>query len=204
MARLLIKSDGFRNRAIDLRLGPNRIGRNSDNDFQIEHPTVSGWHCEILLAGEEVLVRDLGSTNGTFIAGQPIHEARIFAGQTLCLGDVELLMESTEAAVAIPKIELPAPVRPIVLDDGSVLCQRHPETVVTHRCTNCGELLCEACLHRLRRRGGKVLMLCPRCSHICESLSVEKKKKKRKLKNIVEFFRSTVKLPFIHPRKDDD
>ena len=50
MARLLIRSDGFHNQVIELKLGVNRVGRSPANDFQIEHPTISARHCEILLS----------------------------------------------------------------------------------------------------------------------------------------------------------
>ena len=85
MARLVIKSAGFRSQVIELKLGANRLGRSSDNDFQIEHQTVSGRHCEITLADDHLLVRDCGSTNGTFVAGRRITETALYAGQELCL-----------------------------------------------------------------------------------------------------------------------
>lgn len=41
MARLLIMSDGFGKQVIELHLGVNRFGPGKDNDFQIEHATIS-------------------------------------------------------------------------------------------------------------------------------------------------------------------
>jgi pSer/pThr/pTyr-binding forkhead associated (FHA) protein len=116
MARLLIKTDGIENRLIELKLGVNRIGRSPDTDFTITHPTVSSLHCEVVLMEEGVTIRDLESTNGTFVDGRPVREARLSAGQIVRLGDVELSVESTEFRVAIPKfvdMELPAP--PVVM-----------------------------------------------------------------------------------------
>src|ERR1051326_5450625 len=66
MAKLLIKSDGFNSKIIELNLGVNRFGRVQGNDFQIEHPTISAKHCEIVLGDGQLIVRDCGSTNGTF------------------------------------------------------------------------------------------------------------------------------------------
>src|SRR6266446_3364573 len=88
MARLVIKSEGFRNQVIDLKLGVNRLGRSPDNDFQIEHPTISARHCELELGDGEIVVRDCDSTNGTFVRGEPVREARLCAGQCFWLGDV--------------------------------------------------------------------------------------------------------------------
>ncbi|HWX19878.1 MAG TPA: FHA domain-containing protein [Candidatus Binatia bacterium] len=194
MASLLIKTDGFHDQVIELKLGLNRFGRSASNDFQIEHPTVSARHCEVVLAADEVTVRDCDSTNGTFVDGEPVQESALQAGQMLRLGDIELLVESTEVRIAIPKFELPRPAPPVVLPNGSVLCQRHPQAQVTHRCTYCREMLCDDCVTRLRRRGGKLLKLCPLCSHKVEPLGGEKKKKK----SLLGILQRTVKLPFLH------
>src|SRR5262245_56118013 len=103
MARLLIKSEEFGNQVMDLKLGVNKVGRSPANDFQIEHATISATHCEIVVADGAVIVRDCNSTNGTFFQGNPVQEIRVAAGQTFCLGEVEILVESTEVRVAIPK-----------------------------------------------------------------------------------------------------
>jgi CheY-like chemotaxis protein len=57
--------------------------------------SVSGRHCEVRVRGEELAVRDLLSTNGTFIGGQKITEGVVKPGQTLRLGEVELRFESS-------------------------------------------------------------------------------------------------------------
>ena len=103
MANLVIKSPGFDNQVINLNLGVNRFGRSSGNDFIIEHATISSKHCEIALGDGEVVVRDCGSTNGTYINDQPVMEARLSPGQVLRLGDVDFLVENTNVTIAIPK-----------------------------------------------------------------------------------------------------
>jgi hypothetical protein len=55
-------------------------------------------------------------------------------------------------------------------------------------------MMCDACVHKLRRRGGKVHTLCPKCSHLCKPVAVEKKKKK----SLLGFLAKTLKLPLIH------
>jgi pSer/pThr/pTyr-binding forkhead associated (FHA) protein len=202
MARLILKSDGSRDQVIELHLGLNRLGRSPENDFQIEHSSVSAVHCELILGANEVTVRDCDSTNGTFIDGQSVKEAHLQTGQILSLGDVELLVESTDVRIAIPKFEVPRPAPPVVLSDGSLICPRHPRARVTHQCTHCRELMCDACVHRLRRRGGKMLKLCPLCSHQCEPLSGEVRKKKKK--TLLGFLQKTVKLPLLQSRRKRD
>lgn len=198
MARLVIKSEGFKDQVIELRLGVNRFGRSKENDFQIEHATVSSRHCEIELRADAVVVRDCGSTNGTFLESQPVQEAALQAGQMLALGDVKFLVETTEVVVAIPKFDVPKPAPPVVLADGGLMCPRHPNARSTHQCTHCLEVMCDACVKRLRRRGGKTLKLCPLCSHHCAPLTGDKKKKK----SFLEFLNKTVKLPLIRRKVD--
>ena len=178
MARLVIKSAEMGNRVIELNLGVNRLGRSPKSDFQIEHPTVSASHCEVVLADDGVMVRDCMSANGTFVGGRRIKEAKLSAGQTLHLGDVELLVEATDVTIAIPSFDMPRPAPPVVLSDGSLICPRHPRARATHQCIHCREVLCDACVHRLRRRGGKLMKFCPLCSHPCVPISGEKRKKK--------------------------
>ena len=199
MARLQITSPGFHDQVIELRLGTNRFGRASTNDFQIDHPTVSATHCEIVLSENELVLKDCQSTNGTFIGNQPITQAPLSAGQTLRFGDVELLVENTDVNVAIPKFVIERPAPPVVLTDGSLVCPRHRHAKATHQCTHCREVLCDECVHRLRRRGGKVLKLCPLCSHACVRIGGEKPKKK----TFLGFLQKTVKLPFLRSAAEE-
>ena len=76
------------------------IGRNDDNAFKIVEASISSQHCEVRLRGNELDIRDLRSTNGTFIEGQPITdtEAVLRHGQILRLGEVELRLEITAPA----------------------------------------------------------------------------------------------------------
>lgn len=200
MAKLMIKSPGFHNQVINLNLGVNRFGRSPGNDFVIEHATVSSKHCEIALSDGEVIVRDCGSTNGTYINDQPVMEATLAEGQVLRLGDVDFVVESTDVTIAIPKFEVARPAPPVVLTDGSLVCPRHKHAHATHQCTHCREVLCDECVHRLRRRGGKLLKLCPLCSHRVELIGGEKKKKK----TFLGFLQRTVKLPFLRHDKEAD
>ena len=55
---------------------PYIIGRHQDSDIRVVSKAVSVRHCAILLHEGGVWVRDLGSTNGTRVNGEPIHEDR--------------------------------------------------------------------------------------------------------------------------------
>lgn len=94
MAKLVILSEGMTGRSHELTVDKTTIGRVDDNTFPIIDPSVSSHHCEILLKGQDVFVRDLGSTNGTFIEGEKISEATLKAGQILRLGQIQLRLEA--------------------------------------------------------------------------------------------------------------
>ena len=70
------------------------IGRAADNTFQISDPAVSTCHCEVIMSGKDLVVKDLGSTNGTFIGGEKIKSGIVRPGQHLRLGDLELRFET--------------------------------------------------------------------------------------------------------------
>lgn len=199
MAKLLIKSEGVANPVLELRLGVNRIGRAADNHFQIVHSTVSTYHCEMVLGDGTVLLRDCDSTNGTFVDGQRVKEMLLAAGQMVRLGDVELFVETTEVTVAIPQYDRPRPAPPVVLADGAMICPRHAQSRVSYQCTHCREVMCEACVHRLRRRGGMIHLFCPLCSNPVELIGGPKVKKK----SFLEILKRTVKLPFRNGKELD-
>jgi len=99
MARLVLLSEGFTGRAYELKAPATTVGRVSDNAFEIPEASVSSHHAEILMRGSEVVVRDLNSTNGTFIGGERITgEAVLKPGQILRLGTVDMRLETGDPA----------------------------------------------------------------------------------------------------------
>ena len=108
MAKLVILTEGLTGLTHELSVNSTTVGRADGNLFQIIEPSVSGRHCEILLRGDEVVVRDLTSTNGTFIKGERITEAILKPGQVLRLGRVDLRLEaSTPVASTAPSAPSP-------------------------------------------------------------------------------------------------
>jgi DNA-binding CsgD family transcriptional regulator len=70
--------------------GRQVLGRGPECDFQLNHPTVSRRHVELVLCGESLSVRDLGSRNGTYVDDTRIERATLPVGQSLRLGLVTL------------------------------------------------------------------------------------------------------------------
>jgi pSer/pThr/pTyr-binding forkhead associated (FHA) protein len=102
MLKLVVLSPGMTGRTQELKVDKTTIGRLEDNSFQIADPSVSSHHCEVVLRGSDVVVRDLNSTNGTYITGEKVTEKVLKPGQILRLGQVEIRLEA-DAAGAPPK-----------------------------------------------------------------------------------------------------
>ena len=141
MPKLVLLSEGFAGRVCDLKAEKTTIGRVEDNAFQISEPSVSSHHCEVILKGNEITIRDLGSTNGTFINGDQVKEAPLKHGQILRLGNVELRVD-TGAAGATRPIDQPRdatrgvkmgeldPTRKAALDKPSPFAKKSNKTMV--------------------------------------------------------------------------
>ena len=70
------------------------LGRATGADFIIDAPLVSRVHCRLTAMLDGSLeVRDLDSTNGTFINGARIETARLSPGDRLGIGRVELVAQ---------------------------------------------------------------------------------------------------------------
>jgi len=120
MAKLVVLNEGLTGQSYELKVERTTVGRVEDNAFHIPQASISSHHCEIWLRGNDVVVKDLNSTNGTFVNGQQVTtEAVLKPGQTLRLGQVELRLDTgapgeaaapAPAASAAPK---PPPKRPL-------------------------------------------------------------------------------------------
>jgi pSer/pThr/pTyr-binding forkhead associated (FHA) protein len=68
------------------------IGRSTGADFILDAALVSRVHCQLLALGDGALeVRDLESTNGTYVNGARIDRVRLSPGDKVQVGRVELV-----------------------------------------------------------------------------------------------------------------
>jgi hypothetical protein len=73
------------------RSRPVVIGRCGECDLPLNSKKASRKHCEVRFEGEQVVVEDLGSTNGTFLNGEPLHGSRVLqAGDRIHIGGVTI------------------------------------------------------------------------------------------------------------------
>jgi DNA-binding NtrC family response regulator len=79
---------------IDAASSPvTRIGKGPACELVLEDPTVSRRHASLSLGEHGVALRDLGSTNGTWVGGTRVVEAWLRSGETLQVGDSVLRIE---------------------------------------------------------------------------------------------------------------
>jgi pSer/pThr/pTyr-binding forkhead associated (FHA) protein len=78
---------------------PTVVGRHPACDTWLESRRVSRRHCCLVRAEGEVFVRDLGSTNGTWINGHRVDEGRLRPGDELAIGGFRYRVEGGSAAV---------------------------------------------------------------------------------------------------------
>ena len=66
------------------------IGRSPGAQFIVEAALVSRLHCQITASSFSLRVKDLGSTNGTFVNGKRVQTAELYEGDTLSVGRLDL------------------------------------------------------------------------------------------------------------------
>jgi hypothetical protein len=77
------------------------IGRSSDLDMVLVEDMVSRKHAKIAISGEKITIEDLGSTNGTFVNGEKVRQARLKEGDRILIGTsiLKLIHLGADAAV---------------------------------------------------------------------------------------------------------
>jgi pSer/pThr/pTyr-binding forkhead associated (FHA) protein len=129
MSKLIILNQGMTGRTFELLVERTTVGRVEDNNFQIADGSVSSHHAEIVLRGGEIVVKDLNSTNGTFINNEKITETVLKPGQTLRFGQVELKIDDGKPVTPPPPpapvgAPAPAPVAPKKASEGTMIIPR--------------------------------------------------------------------------------
>ena len=130
---LVVRNGPEAGRHIEVTLEAQQMGR-SEADLTMADRAVSKLHCEIVMFGDSLIVKDLGSTNGTFIDGQEVTAptslpvgSMLQVGETLLVHEVrtpeevaqdEQLSEDVDRAVEYVLSLLPAP-----LSEGPVRTQ---------------------------------------------------------------------------------
>ncbi len=84
---IMFKGDGQR-KDIDVTSSTTVIGRGEECALRVPILAVSRKHCELSIDGEELKVKDLGSSNGTYVNNARVNEATLKAGDRLMVGPI--------------------------------------------------------------------------------------------------------------------
>lgn len=100
MPKLTLRHNGLALKEFELTKDRVTIGRRSDNDIQLDDPTVSGIHAVMTLKPDaylddafDVAIADFNSTNGLFVNGNKVQQKRLTAGDIIRIGQHELLFD---------------------------------------------------------------------------------------------------------------
>jgi hypothetical protein len=114
MPRLVVQPGTSQAWEIPLKPGINFLGRGVSNDVRLEDPSVSGSHCQITVDGSSVTIKDMGSTNGTFVNRAKIQEIQLVSGQPLRLGSLDMVfLGDGDQMPAAVQAAAPAPPPPV-------------------------------------------------------------------------------------------
>ena len=99
------------------------IGRLEDNDLALDYEKLSRHHVRLERQGEAFTLRDLGSTNGTWVGARRVDEQQLRSGDTFRAGPVQFVFKSGFAHAALTAIETDTfrpnqPRRPVVIVPG--------------------------------------------------------------------------------------
>ena len=79
------------------------IGTLPTNDLVVTDTTVSRTHAAVEEKTDRYVIRDLDSTNGTFLDGVRVREAFLAPGSVIRLGETEIVFSPVEERIEIPK-----------------------------------------------------------------------------------------------------
>jgi pSer/pThr/pTyr-binding forkhead associated (FHA) protein len=86
------------------------VGRASNTDMVLMEDMVSRKHAKIAVTGDEILIQDLGSTNGTFVNGEKVKQAKLKDGDRVLIGTSILKLVRQEAP-GVPTMRAQEPAR---------------------------------------------------------------------------------------------
>ena len=102
MAKLYLKFEQQLLKEVNLEPGTLTIGRLPDNMLQIDNLAVSGHHAKVISEGNQYVIEDLGSLNGTYVNNQRVGKATLNDGDQVLIGKhvVQFRNEQPQAGAA--------------------------------------------------------------------------------------------------------
>ena len=88
--KLIVTHGDLPSQTVELQHEYTHLGRADDNELPINEASISGRHCVFVLSGPDVIVRDLNSSNGTYVNGEPVAEAVLRPGDNIQVGVIDI------------------------------------------------------------------------------------------------------------------
>ena len=93
------RTEGIQDLVVEVEMLPAVLGRSATANVQVPDAMVSRRHCHLDLRDASVVIRDLESTNGTIVNGEPItSECELTDGDVLLLGNSEFVINIESAS----------------------------------------------------------------------------------------------------------
>lgn len=110
MPKLIFDGDETGSRVYPLVLEQTTVGRSEQNALTIPHPSVSSFHCELRAWWRELIVRDLNSSNGTFVNGECLRARQrpVKHGDVLGFGEVKARVDMSDVPADDEKTDVTA------------------------------------------------------------------------------------------------
>src|SRR5437879_6258724 len=113
--------------SIDLQQGRTLVvGRAVTSDIPIYDPTISRRHAEVALTDNGVSIKDLGSSNGTFLNGARINDGEAAPNDVVTFGKVAFRVVSVTPAIARPQVVAPSDFGPGKPPPGGTIVRQLP------------------------------------------------------------------------------
>jgi pSer/pThr/pTyr-binding forkhead associated (FHA) protein len=90
MGKLVVSLDGVVIKEVQITKDKTTLGRRPYNDMVIDNLAVSGEHAVLQMAGNDVFIEDLNSTNGTYINGKAIKKQLLAHNDTVEIGKYKI------------------------------------------------------------------------------------------------------------------
>jgi two-component system, NtrC family, response regulator len=165
--RLTVVAGPDRGSSLSLGRGSYRVGKGAGCDLVLTDRSVSSQHLELRVAADHVVVRDLGSTNGSRLAGARFRELELERGATIAIGASRLRLDEVDAATDLPpspRTELAAMMaRSEAMRRVFTLIERVAPTTATVLIegeTGTGKELVARAMHELSPRAGGPFVVC--------------------------------------------
>jgi hypothetical protein len=103
MPKMIVSIDGVVIKEVQLTKDRTTLGRRPYNDIVIDNLAVSGEHAVLQMAGNEVFLEDLNSTNGTYINGKAVKKQLLQNNDTIEIGKYKIRFQGDQASAGFDK-----------------------------------------------------------------------------------------------------